>query len=281
MSLTVFLIVLLAALLHASWNALLKGSGDTMLSMTAVVLGHLPLAVVALPFMVWPDAASLPYIVASAALHIGYQIFLLQSYRLGDLTQVYPLARGSAPLIVTLISVFVLGVALSRLELVAIGCIVIGIVSLCLVRRADGQRDAKTAAFALTTGCFIAGYSLVDGLGARAAGTAIGYYSCATILNSVIFCIIMTWWSPGILRRIPREAPGQLLIGGGASYLAYVMVVWCFTQAPIALVTALRETSIVFALLIGVIFMRERLNLAKVVSTALTLGGAVLLRLAR
>jgi drug/metabolite transporter (DMT)-like permease len=122
---------------------------------------------------------------------------------------------------------------------------------------------------------------MVDGLGARQAGTALGFYAWLSIANAVIFSLYMAVTKPGLLRRIHVEALPALLLGGSASYVAYGLVVWAFTQAPIALVTALRETSIIFALLIGVFFLKERLDLVKLVSTAITLSGAILLRFAR
>lgn len=281
MELPVFLAVLTAAVLHASWNALVKGSSDKHLSMTAVVLGHVPPALVILPFVPLPDPASWPYLIAGAALHVGYQLFLLASYRVGDLTQVYPIARGTAPMIVATVSVTLLGVTLSSFELLAIAVIGIGIMSLSFVRQGDGLRNSRAAVTAFVTGCFIAGYSLVDGLGARLAETALGFYGWLTILNAIVIVIVMATTRPGLLRRIPGEGRRVALIGGIASYAAYALVIWAFTQAPIALVTALRETSIVFALLIGVIFLKEKLNLAKVASTVITLSGAILLRISR
>ena len=120
MSIFVFLTVIGAALLHASWNALIKGGADKRVSMGAMVLGHLPIALIAMVFVPLPHLESWPYIIAGIVLHMGYQLFLLQSYKIGDLTQVYPIARGSAPLLVTLFSVFVLGVALTSLQLTAV-----------------------------------------------------------------------------------------------------------------------------------------------------------------
>jgi len=150
-----FLAVICAALLHASWNALVKGGADKRMNMGAVVLGHVPLALVALPFVPMPALASLPYLLVGIILHFGYQIFLLRSYEKGDLTQVYPIARGSAPLMVALFSVVVLGVHLSGIEVVAIVVIGVGILSLALVRQADGLRNGKAARLALVTGLFI------------------------------------------------------------------------------------------------------------------------------
>lgn len=277
----VFLVVLLAAVLHAAWNALIKNAGDKDVSMTAIVLGHAPLAVLALPLVPLPDLRSWPYVIASVAFHIAYQLFLLFSYRIGDLTHVYPIARGAAPLIVAGVSVMALGVHLTSIETLAILTIAIGVISLAFVRGSDGIRNPRAAGMALATGCCIAGYSLVDGLGARQAGTALGYWTWLTIINVIVFPIIMTGLKPGLIGRVAREGRSLMIFGGGASFLAYALVVWAFTQAPIPLVTALRETSIIFALLIGVVFLNERLNLVKVASIAMTLFGAVLLRFSR
>jgi len=186
MSLTVFLAVIGAALLHATWNALLKGGSDKTLGMVAVSVGHIPVAVVSLFFVPMPAPESYPYILAGTLLHLGYQVFLLNSYRIGDLTQVYPIARGSAPLIVALVSVAGLGVAFEGVEILAILVIVAGIMSVGLIRQSDGGRNGKAALLALITGTFIAGYSLVDGLGARVAGTSLGYFSWVAIGTAIL-----------------------------------------------------------------------------------------------
>lgn len=281
MSGIVFLAVIGAALLHAAWNALVKGGTDKAMSMGAVVIGHIPIAIIALPFVALPSVDSLPYLFGGIALHFGYQLFLLRSYETGDLTQVYPIARGSAPLIVAVFSVFVLGVHLEGLELLAIAIIGAGILSLALVRQRDGLQNKTAALLALTTGLFIASYSLVDGLGARIAGTSLGYYCWLAIGNGLLMIAFLALKSPQTLQTIPRKGMPILLVGGGASFVAYALVTWAFTQAPIALVTALRETSIVFALLIGVFFLKERLSLVKVFSTFAALLGAILLKYAR
>jgi len=281
MPISVILTTLLAALLHATWNAMAKGAADKHLSMAGVIIGHLPYAVVALFFVPMPAMASWPYLIGSLILHFGYQLFLLNSYRIGDLTQVYPLARGIAPMLVAVVSVSVLNVILSWGEIVAIGLIATGLLSLGLVRGQNGTRNPKAAVLAGVTGCFIACYSLVDGLGARVAGTAVGFYSWAAIGNAFVFAIFLRFRNPGVLQRLMSEGRFVFIFGGAASYVAYALVVWGFTQAPIALVTALRETSIVFALFFGVVFMKERLDLLKVFATFFTIIGAVLLRFSR
>jgi drug/metabolite transporter (DMT)-like permease len=278
MSTTVFIAVLTAAMLHAAWNALVKGGSDKHLNMAAVVLGHMPPAILILPFVPFPARESWPYLVAGIGLHFGYQMFLLRAYRIGDLTQVYPIARGSAPLLVAGISVLFLGVHLQSIEILAVLTIGAGIISLSLVRAQDGSRNMGAARLAFLTGCFIAAYSLVDGFGARAAGTALGFYGWLAIGNGILFAGFSAVRTPGLLWQIPRKAGWVFVLGGGASFSAYALVTWSFTQAPIALVTALREVSIVFALLIGVVFLKEKLSLIKIASTFVTLFGAALLR---
>lgn len=281
MTTTVFIAVLFAALLHAVWNGLVKGGADKRVNMGAVILGNIPFAIAALLFVPAPAAASLPYLFTSIVLHVGYQLFLMRSYETGDLTQVYPIARGSAPMIVALVSVVALGVHLSATELLAVATIGAGIISLSLVRHGDGQRNPHAARLALVTGCFIASYSLVDGMGARAAGTSLGFYGWLSISNGVVMAVYLGLTTPRTLGRIVTHGRRMFLVGGGASFAAYAIVTWAFTQAPIALVAALRETSIIFALLIGVFALKEPLNLAKVASTMATLFGAALLRYAK
>ena len=227
-----------------------------------------------------PQAESLPYLIAGIALHFGYQVFLMQSYRIGDLTQVYPIARGSSPLLVAVVSLVFLGVVLKPLELLGVLVIAGGIISISLMRQGDGLKNPKAAALALTTGCFIAAYSLVDGFGARLSGTSLGFFAWIAISNAVSFALFTSITHPGTLRKVARTSKRLALFGGSASFVAYSLAIWAFTQAPITLVTALRETSIVFALLIGVFFLKERISLTKIASTAITIIGVIILRLA-
>ncbi len=281
MSTTVFLVVIFAAALHAVWNALVKEGGDKLVAMTAVILGQAPLAAVSLLFVPSPAIESLPYLVAGIVLHVGYQLFLPLSYKIGDLSQVYPIARGTAPLLVAGISVLFLSVKLSAMEILGITIIGAGIISLALVRKSDGQRNGHAAILALITGCFIAAYSIVDGTGARIAGTAVGFYGWLAIGTTVSYVTLISIWKPGIVQEALATRKVRGVLGGSASFVAFALVVWAFTQAPIALVTALRETSIIFALLIGVFIFKERLDLAKVISVMMTLCGAATLRFAK
>lgn len=281
MPLSVMFVVLIAAILHASWNFLIKQKDNKHISMTAVVLGHTPFAFIVLLFSPLPKIESLLYIFIGALLHTGYQLFLLYSYRIGDLSQVYPIARGVAPLLVTIVSVVLLGTSFGAIDLAAITIISSGIMSLAIARKSDGLRNYKAAILATVTGGFIAAYSLIDGIGARLATTAFGFYACLSILNAVLFSLFIEVLMPGIVKTVIREHHFLSLKGGFASFLAYSLVIWSFTMAPIAIVTALRETSIIFALFLGVFVLKERLDLAKVFSSVVTLLGASLLRINR
>ena len=278
MSLVVFVAVFGAALLHATWNTLLKSGDDKVLSMAGIVVGHIPFGLVALFFVSLPSIHSLPYLGASIMFHAGYQFFLLKSYQIGDLTHVYPLARGSAPILVTIFSVVVLGVRLDPLQFFAILLITCGIISLTLARHDNGQFNFKATKLALITGLFIASYSLVDGLGARVAETSWGFYSCLTIGNGIVAIIYLILTKPATITKLAFNGRKVFVIGGGTSFLAYGIITWAFTQAPIALVTALRETSIIFALLMGTFLLKEKLSFVKVCATFLTLVGAMILR---
>jgi len=278
LTVSVFLLVLCAAFLHAVWNAVVKGGADKSLNMSAVVVGLGLFGGLSLLVVPAPAPVSWWLIIVSVGLHYGYQEFLMASYRAGDLTQVYPIARGTAPMLVALVSVLALAEHLRPAELLAVAMIGTGIASLSFLRQRDGLRNGRAALLALATGCFIASYSLVDGIGARASGSPIGFFGWLALINGVVYVAVSARIRPGVIARLPRVWP-VIVFGGFASFTAYALVVHAFALAPIALVTALRETSVVFALFIGVLFLKERLDPVKALSTVVTLAGVVVLRI--
>ena len=281
MSTAVFLAVIAAALLHAGWNALVKVDGDRLLFMAVMLSAGGTVALATVPFLPLPDPRSWPYILLSVLLHQGYSAFLLLAYRYGDLSHVYPLARGSAPLMVALVSVTLVGETLTPTGLLAVVIIGIGIMSLALTRGAQGLHDPWTVALALTTGCFIAGYTIVDGIGARYAGNAHSYAAWMLGLEWAPVTVFAFWKRRGRslphLRRIWKRAA----VLGVMGLAAYWAVIWAMTVAPIALVAALRETSIIIVLVFGVVFLKERLSLTRLAATLATLLGTVLLKFSR
>ena len=172
----VFITVITAALVHASWNFLVKASTDKTLAMGAIVIGHVPIAVIILPLATIPDSKSIPYLLTGIVLHFGYQLFLLKSYEHGDLTKVYPIARGTAPLLVGLFSLIVLGVELSSATIFSIIIIGVAVISWACGQKSDRQKRHSASIFPLITGLFIASYALIDGLGARLAGSSLGFF---------------------------------------------------------------------------------------------------------
>ena len=280
MSTTVFIAVIAAALLHAIWNAIVKGGNDKRLNMTALVLGSIPISIIVLIVFSFSKMESWSFIGASVLVQLAYHFTLLVAYEKGDLSQVYPVARGSAPLIVAIFSILFLGERYNLTQLFSIALIISGILVTAFAKQANGHRNVAATQFALLTGCCIAAYSIIDAFGAKLAENAFSYFACIAIGYGVAFPILAEWQTPGLINRIPKEAKTSFFIGGNATFIAYAIVVWAFTQAPITLVTALRETSISFALVIGVLFLREKFNLFQVIAVAMTVVGAVLLKLA-
>ena len=272
-----FLIIIFAAILHASWNALVKSGSDKRLQMTAIALGHLPFAPLAIYWSPALDFDCLPNLILGAVFHFGYQYYLVESYKKGDLSQVYPIARASAPLIVTLISLLILDVNLGVSELIGVALIASGLVATSGLHSKKVPSAAVKSA--LITGCFIAAYSLTDGYGGRIGGSPVAFYGWLAIINGFVWLVYILLVSPTSIPKMFGSAKWVFLGGGFASFLAYSSIMYAFSQAPIAIVMALRETSIIFALLLGIFFLKEKITCSKLVGTGLTLLGIIILRL--
>jgi phosphonate utilization associated putative membrane protein len=272
------LAVLGGALLHASWNALVKSSADKALDMAVI---HLIGSLVAVPLLLLvglPTAASWPYIAASVTIHIGYYIALTGAYKHGELGLTYPLMRGTAPLLVALSASLTLGERLSPVAWAGVVGVSCGVLALGLSRQAlDSPRAVK---WALTNAVIIAVYTVVDALGARASGNALQYIAALVVLDGWPFALIVfarrggavVW--PYAARRWPVA-----LVGSLASLGSYGIALWAMTRAPVALVAALRETSVLFAALLGSWFLKEAFTLRRAVGTMTIVAGVMALRL--
>jgi drug/metabolite transporter (DMT)-like permease len=278
MSLTVFIVVIFAAFLHATWNAMVKNEKDKYLAVSGIVFGHVPASIVVIFLIPSPSVESIPYIILSAILHNGYQWFLLSAYKLGDYTKVYPIARGSAPIFVSIVSLIFFAVVLSRFELLGIAVICLGILSLSF-QDSTSVTNRKAIIYALITGSFIMSYSITDGYGARISASILSYMGWSFILNAFLFAILLNFMKqPGIITRVAKDGKFIFFVGGTISYLVYAIIVWGFTQAPIPVVTALREISIVFALLIGTFFLKEKFTYLKTTAVLTIFIGVILLK---
>ncbi len=275
----VFLIVLFSAFLHAIWNSMASKYKDKNVSIGAIVYGHVPLCIVAIIFLPAPSIESFPYIILSALIHQGYQNFLLTAYQTGKFTTVYPVARGFGPLVATIISIIFLGVYLKAFTILSIllissGVMLIGLFSKSVIR------NNKILYTSLATGVFIGIYSVVDGQGARISGSAISYMSWVFIFSALFFPVILHFRKQkNILKKTLTKGKAVFWIGGTFSYLAYVITVWAFTKAPVPMVSALRESSIILAIFIGYFYLKDKINFYKIVSISLIFFGVIGLKL--
>ena len=224
MEISVFFVVLGAAFLHAFWNFLVRATEDKALGMAAVMFGHLPLAVVGLLYVGLPSLESLPYVMVSAVLHLGYQVFLLNAYKFGELTQIYPVARSASPLLITLFTMFTVPGVLNPMEVIGVVMVSGAIMTYGIVQYRHKDVGVTGIALAFVAGCFIASYSIVDASGARIAQSAISFYGASTTVNAVLLAFYMSMFHPTVLGRMYRDAPRTFIIGGNASYFAYVAV---------------------------------------------------------
>jgi drug/metabolite transporter (DMT)-like permease len=271
--------VLGAGLLHAGWNALLKAApgGDPLLDTAAVVGGSSAFSFLLLPFVTPPDPAAWAFAGTSAIVHFAYFVTLAQAYRTGDLSFAYPLMRGTAPLIVTLLGVLFLREWPAPQVALGIALICAGIVSIAFVHRR--RHPPAAAGWAFANAAIIAAYTLVDGAGARASGSPAGYVVWLTFLEGIPF-IAWIYFRRGneafaYMRRDWRRG----FIGGIASVSAYGIVLWAMTRAPVAAVAALRETSVLFAALIGAIWLKEGFGLRRLAGAASVVAGVAALKL--
>ncbi|WP_426135425.1 EamA family transporter [Pseudomonas sp. PWP3-1b2] len=276
MNLDVFAIILLGALLHATWNAVVKGGSDKLLTTCTITCVASLIAVATLPFLELPAKESWPFIGASVVLQVVYFVMVASTYRIADMSQTYPIMRGTAPLLVAAVSVCLLSESLSALAWLGIAVISLGILSMA-VAPSTGQR--KGVILALINAGVIAGYTLIDGLGVRKSGAPAAYTLWIFLLTGLplaawalttrraVFCDYVTRnWRLGV-------------VGGAGTIASYGLALWAMTAAPIATVSALRETSILFGVLISALVLKEHLTRVRVVAACIIAAGAMLLRL--
>lgn len=278
MTLIVFAAVLAAAVLHAVWNALIRRGTDKQTAMLVLTLGNAltGLCVVGVTRS-WPTAEVWVWIMASGMIHTAYQLFLAYAYEQGDLSRVYPLARGGAPMIVLGVS---LALALDPVTWAEVAGVVLLGAGLAVMARGvfTSGESRRMLPFAAGSACATAAYTLTDGMGARISGDPVGYTGGLLIAAAVFYVpVILALRGRQV---VPRNARvwGIGLVAGASSFMAYGIVVWAMTQAPIALVAALRETSILFAVLIGWRFFGETMGREKAVAALLIVAGVVLTR---
>jgi drug/metabolite transporter (DMT)-like permease len=276
MTIAVFSIVLLAAACHATWNALVKGGGDTLLTTVMVTAAAAMIALAVLPFLPAPARASWPFIASSAVFSVTYFALVARIYAVADMSATYPLMRGTAPLLVAVVSGAVLGEPLVPLAWLGIVLICAGILSMAIARRAAANAGV---ALSLLNALVIATYTLIDGAGVRRSGAPAAYTLWIFLLTGAP---LLGWALVARGAAFRRYVDGNWragLVGGAGTVTSYGLALWAMTVAPVAMVAALRETAILFGVAISGWVLKERVSRARVAGACVIAAGAVALRL--
>ena len=278
MSSFVFFSVLAAAFLHAAWNALIKHGSNKFASLLVMALFEGLIALAIIVTKPWPAADVWPWLLASGAIHTIYMYALANAYEHGDLSRVYPISRGAAPMIVLALGALLLADRLTLPE--TLGIIVLGFGIMTMAHGVFSQGESRRLLpFALLTASATAAYTLVDGLGARIAGDAMAFVAWMFFLEAVMFSTLAIALGRASLPHMDARGWLSGALAAAASYGAYLIAVWAMTKAPIALVSALRETSILFAVLIGWLLFGDRMHRGKAIAALLIVAGVILTRL--
>ena len=277
LSLSVTLAVLAAAVTHATWNAIAHGIRDQTLAFALIGVGGTVVSIPLIIIAAMPRSASWPYLLASVAIHVFYNLLLMQCYRLGEFSQVYPLARGVSPLVVTILAAVFVHEHLALLQIVGVTVVSAGLVFLVFGGRRPG-RGAFLAA--VGTGLTIAAYTTVDGVGVRLSHSPVGYIGWLMVLESLCVPLFALVRRREVLLKQPPRILLSGLAAGALSVLAYGLVLWAQTRGALAPIAALRETSVIFGAIIGTVIFREPFGRNRIAATVLVVAGIVLLNVA-
>lgn len=279
MSLPILFAVLGAAFLHALWNALLRFGGSKLRAMVMLSLMEAAVGLAIALSRPWPELAAWKWVVAASCVHFAYKYFLAHAYEQGDLSRVYPIARGAAPMMVAIVTGLLALDVVAPMGYLGIGVLGLGILFMARGVFTDGE-SRRLLPYAFGSACATATYTLTDGMGARVAGDAAGYVGWLMVGGGLLFGLVMTFTRPkGFLTLSPARDWGMAALGALASYGAYAISIWAMTKAPIALVAATRETAILFAVLIGWLAFGEKMTRSKAIAAGLIVAGVVLTRL--
>jgi drug/metabolite transporter (DMT)-like permease len=278
METSVVLLVLLAALLHATWNAFLHLSEDRIWLLGMMAIPYLVVSAIGVCVLPLPARAAWPYIFASVVLEFGYCLALIRAYRSGDFGQIYPIARGLSPMLVAAGAFVFAHEELKPLAVAGVALVSLGIISLAF--RRNMRFSGESVPFALLTGFFIASYSVVDGIGARVSGNGFSYVMWVYLIwNVPQFLLVWKWRGGARGLFIGREPVLKGILAGVIALTAYCFIIEAYRYLPIAMVSALRELSTIFAVLIGWLVMREKLTARRIFACTLVTLGAVLIRI--
>lgn len=271
-------LVLLAALIHAFWNAVVKSAGDRVLTLALIHFSGATIALFALPVVGFPDPAVWSYLLISVVVHNFYYLFLLLSYRVGDLSEIYPVARGSSPLLVVLFAMFMAGEIPTDAAIVGICLVSIGIISLTFAKGRISKAGLVPIGLALTTGLMIASYTVIDGLGVRAGPSPWAYIVWLNILEAIPITLWAITYRRSDIRPFIKDNWKTGVLGGALAMLAYGAAMYALNEGAMGAVSALRETSVLFATIIGAVVLKEGFGWRRIAAASLITVGIVVMQ---
>ena len=276
LSLTVTFAVIAAAVTHAVWNAIAHGIRDQTVAFALIGVGGVAIGIPLVVVAAMPRSDCWPYLLGSVVIHVFYNLLLMRCYRLGEFSQVYPLARGTSPLVVTILAAIFIHEHLTLAQIAGVLVVSAGLATLVLAGRRPGR-----AAFlaAVGTGLTIAAYTTVDGVGVRLSGSPVGYIGWLMVLESLCVPMFALVRRRDVLLKQPKRILLAGLAAGALSVLAYGLVLWAQTRGALAPIAALRETSVIFGAIIGTLIFREPFGRTRIAATVLVAGGIILLNL--
>jgi drug/metabolite transporter (DMT)-like permease len=276
LSLTVTIAVIAAAVTHAVWNAIAHGIKDQTLAFALIGVGGIAIGIPLVIVAAMPRSDCWPYLLGSVVIHIFYNLLLMRCYRLGEFSQVYPLARGTSPLVVTILAAIFIHEHLALAQIAGVLVVSAGLATLVLAGRRPGR-----AAFlaAVGTGLTIAAYTTVDGVGVRLSGSPVGYIGWLMVLESLCVPMFAVVRRRDVLLKQPKRILLAGLAAGALSVLAYGLVLWAQTRGALAPIAALRETSVIFGAIIGTLIFREPFGRTRIAATVLVAAGIILMNI--
>ena len=279
MGLEIVAIVLFSSVLHAGWNALIKVQGERVIIMAMLVILSSFLAIAIVPFVDAPDRTSWPFLVMGVLIHVGYNIFLPVAYNHGNLNQVYPIARGTAPLLVAVSAFIFVNESIHPWAIVGVISIAAGVIALAFEHGNGLRENPRAVLYALLTSMFIAAYTIVDGMGARQSGSFLGFAVWLTIGDGTITFLIILLWKGRAVFRVMRKNIRVGVLGAVMQTGAYTIIIWAFSVAPLAMVSGVRETSVLMAAFLSTVLLRERIGPWRILATCLVAAGLVVMHI--
>jgi len=279
MGIEIVAIVLLSSILHAGWNALIKVQGERVIVMAMLVILSSVVAMAIAPFVKPPDPSCWPLLVAGVLIHAVYNVFLPIAYNHGNLNQVYPIARGTAPLLVAISAFIFVNESIAPWAIVGLICIAAGVMALAFEHGNGFKENPRGVVYALLVSLLIASYTVVDGMGARQSGSFLGFAVWLTIGDGTVSFLIVLAWRGRVVFRVMKENIRAGVAGAVMQTAAYTIIIWAFSVAPLAMVSGVRETSVLMAAFLSTVLLKEKIGRWRILATCLVAAGLIVMHI--